>query len=296
MPHPIPPIHSDHSYKNTLIIEGGAMRSVFSAGLLDGFLEKNFNPFDAYLGVSAGACNLVNYLAGKRGRSLNIFLEVSKRPEFINLRRFLMGGHLLDMDWLFEQVIQHEIAPSALLARGNKPLLICATDVATGEAIYMEAQSDQLLNSLKASMALPLIYRSFPLVQQRAMVDGGVSDAIPIHEAIRRGAQRIMVVRSRPRSYVKQDSLGHRYIRWKMRHYPHLVQTMKKRVQKHADITKLLASPPEGVEIMDVCPPDEYRMGRFGSQQKQLLYGYHAGLAEAERSIAQWQSSKMSGW
>ena len=90
----------------SLIVEGGALRGVFSTGLLDGFLERRFNPFDFYIGVSSGASNIAAYLAEMPGRNAKIYLDYSLRPEFINYPRFLRGGHLLDLDWLWDITIR----------------------------------------------------------------------------------------------------------------------------------------------------------------------------------------------
>lgn len=93
-----------------LVVEGGALRGVFSTGVLDGFLEAGFHPFDFFIGVSSGASNLAAYLAGMKGRNRKIYLDYSLRPEFISLARFLRGGHLMDLDWLWEITIR-EICP-----------------------------------------------------------------------------------------------------------------------------------------------------------------------------------------
>jgi predicted patatin/cPLA2 family phospholipase len=287
-----PMTHQDtqgQNLANMLVVEGGAMRSVFSAGLLDGFLRHHFDPFDGYLGVSAGASNLVYFLAGLEGQSLHWFLKAAKSRAFISRARFLRGGHLTDLRWLFD-----EIAASGLdlarIYRHGKPLLICTTDVATGEAMYADTGPDNLIDVLMASMALPLFYRDFPLIDGRAMTDGGMADAIPVREAIRRGARNIMVIRARPLDYVKRDTPVHRYIRWRLRHHPQLRRAMQARVQKHEQAVARLRTPPPGVRIVDVCPPSDFRMGRFSTRQQHLLDGYWTGLAMAKQVITRWQA------
>jgi len=162
--------------------------------------------------------------------------------------------------------------------------------VATGEAVYLDTTADNLVSALMASMALPLFYRDFPLVNGRAMTDGGMADAIPVHEAIRRGAKKIMVLRARPRDYAKRDTPVHRYIRWRLRHHPQLHHAVLQRVRKHQETAALLHSPPPGVHIIDVCPPASFRMGRFSTAKQHLLDGYQMGLAIAGQAIARWQA------
>ncbi|MEW6335613.1 MAG: patatin-like phospholipase family protein, partial [Thermodesulfobacteriota bacterium] len=79
---------------SALVVEGGALRGVFSAGLLDAFIEARFDPFDLYLGVSSGASNIAAFLARMGGRNYRIYRDYARRREFISIRRFLLGGHL----------------------------------------------------------------------------------------------------------------------------------------------------------------------------------------------------------
>ena len=271
-----------------LVVEGGAMRSVFSAGLLDGFLQRRFNPFDAYIGVSAGAGNLAGFLAGAEGKSLELFLGMARQPGFISPLRFFGGGSLLDLQRLFDAVAASGLDIPGIYRHG-RPLLVGATDVASGRPVYLDTTAENLMAALMASMALPLMVRELPLVDGRPMADGGMADAIPVEEAMRRGAKTIMVVRSRPAGYVKRDTPAHRYIRWRLRHHPHLRRAMAGRVRRHADTLALLSRPPAGVRIVDICPPPAFRMGRFSTRHDVLLDGYRAGLAMAPHAIARWQ-------
>ena len=93
------------SSPGVLLVEGGAMRGIFTTGVLDGFLEARFNPFDLFIGVSSGAANLAAYLAEMPKRNFRIYTDYSLRPEFISFKRFIRGGHLMDLDWLWEKTI-----------------------------------------------------------------------------------------------------------------------------------------------------------------------------------------------
>jgi predicted patatin/cPLA2 family phospholipase len=271
-----------------LIVEGGAMRSVFSAGLLDGFLKMQFNPFNYYFGVSAGAYTLSNYLAGVSGASLQLFRELATNRRFINYRRFVCGGHLLDLDWLIEASFAEARLDEQEIYRSGRPFYVCTTDIATGQAVYIKTTPDNLQDAIKASSSLPLLYRDFPLINKTQMTDGGVADGIPVAEAIRLGAKRIMVVRSRHIDYVKRDTFWHKFIRWKLSAYPALTQTMRERVKRFEDVIRLIRNPPEGVKILEICPPDTFSLGRFSRNRTQLLQGYTAGVDQAEAAVHTW--------
>jgi predicted patatin/cPLA2 family phospholipase len=264
------------------------MRSVFAAGLLDAFTEANFDPFDFYLGVSGGAYNLAAFVAGVPGQSWRLFSDYALRREFISARRFLRGGHLLDLDWLFATAQADGHLDVNAVLKGGKPLFVCVTDVATGQPNYVRVTAENLLDALKASTAIPLVYRGFPLLEGRPSVDGGVSDAIPVAAAIERGARRIVVVCSRPCSHVKRDTLGHRYVRWKLRSNPLLVNAMQQRVARYQRVTSLMSDPPRGVSVIEVRPPPGFSAGRFSRDKSALWAGYAAGRAAANDTIRRW--------
>src|SRR3954470_7287265 len=86
---------------SAIVVEGGAMRGIFAAGVLDVFHEQGFDPFDLAVGSSAGACNLSSHLAGQHGRNRRCYLTQMRRREFADIRRFFRGGHWLDIDYLW---------------------------------------------------------------------------------------------------------------------------------------------------------------------------------------------------
>lgn len=277
------------SFKTALVVEGGALRGVFSTGLLDGFLEAQFNPFDFYIGVSSGASNLAAYLAEMRGRNGMIFMDYSLRPEFINITRFIRGGHLMDLDWLWDITIREIRLDLAAIYSKNKPFITVVTDIQTGRAVYKVTSAGDLEHVLKASSAMPVFYRGYPSVEGRPMTDGGVTDAIPVGEAIRRGARRIMVIRSRNRNYSKRHGISEYCMRWYVRRHPALRQAMAKRVERYNNAVTLIRTPPEGVSVVEICPLDGFRVTRLSQDRRVLQEGYEQGRSFAMNAIARWE-------
>ena len=276
--------------ESALVVEGGALRGVFSTGLLDAFLEARFNPFDLFIGVSSGASNLAAYLAGMIGRNRSIYMDYSLRPDFISFPKFLRGGHLLDLDWLWDITIREVRLDLATIYSRAKPFVVVLTDAQTGDAHYKLTAAHDLEHVLKASSAMPLLYRAYPEVDGRAMTDGGVADSIPVGEAIRRGARRIMVIRSRHRDYMKHHGLSERVMRWHVRHYPFLQQAMAKRVERYNEAVALIRRPPGGVSILEICPPASFRVSRLSQDRRILQEGYEQGRALAVEAIARWNT------
>lgn len=280
----------EQSSESALVVEGGALRGVFSTGLLDAFLEARFNPFDLFIGVSSGASNLAAYLAGMIGRNRRIYMDYSLRPDFISYPKFLRGGHLFDLDWLWDITIREIRLDLAAIYSRAKPFVVVLTDAQTGDARYKLTGARDLEHVLKASSAMPLLYRAYPEVDGRPMTDGGVADSIPVGEAIRCGARRIMVIRSRHRDYMKHHGLSERVMRWHVRHYPFLQQAMAKRVERYNEAVALIRRPPEGVSIVEICPPASFRVSRLSQDRRILQEGYEQGRALAAEAIARWNA------
>lgn len=272
-----------------LVVEGGAMRSVFSAGVLDEFIDSQFNPFQLYIGVSAAAFNLLTYLSGESGHGLRMFLKYALDRRFISFKRYLLGGHLLDLDWLVDGVVgeSNEVFGKAL--KDARPIVVSITDVLSGEAKYEQLSMQNLKASLIATMALPQIYREFPLINNRPMTDGGVADSIPIARAIEMGAKHIMVIRSRHWDYIKKDTFAHKLIRWRLRNYTQLHKTLLRRASLHKAHMDLIRCPPHGIDVIEVCPPKHFTIGRFARHRQDLLQGYYAGKDMAKLAMAAWQ-------
>jgi len=277
-----------NSNSTALIVEGSAMRSVYSAGLLDGFIEARFNPFDFYIGVSAGAYNLVAYLNETKKSSFKIFEEFATRKEFINIIQFISGGHLIDLDWLEQFAFNELNIDINAVYRHKKPLYVGMTEVTTGKPVYINTTPENIKSVIKASAALPLLYKSFPIINGQPMTDGGVAEGIPVAAAIQKGATRIMVIRARSKNYIKKDSLGHKFIRWKMKNNTNLLQTMHNRINIHNNAITLIRNPPPGVNIIEVCPPECFTLSRFCRNRKRLLQGYQIGYEDSKDVIEQW--------
>jgi predicted patatin/cPLA2 family phospholipase len=177
---------------------------------LTGFWKRTSILSISISAFSAGASNLAAYLAGMKGRNGRIYLDYSLRPEFIDFGRFLRGGHLLDLDWLWEITIREIRLDLAAIYARQKPFVVVLTDVLTGQAVT----GRQRPRTWNTPSRPPVPFLSFTDVTRKStdalLTDGGISDAIPVGEAIRRGARRIMVVRSRPRDYVKRPGISDR--------------------------------------------------------------------------------------
>lgn len=264
------------------------MRGIFAAGVLDVFLEERFAPFDLAIGTSVGASNMLSYLAGQHGRARRCFLRQMSRPEFIDARRILRGGHAVDLDWLWDTITAEDPLDVDAAAKSPVEWAIVATSVATGKPVYAAPCAAETLEALKASCALPLLYRGEVRWGGEKLVDGGVSDPIAAREAYRRGARRILVIRSRAAGFVKKAGWGTAVGAWMTRRDPGLARAIREAPARYADAVRFLDAPPAGCEIVHVAPASRLATTRTSQDAAALERDYDLGRELGKLAIVEW--------
>ncbi len=268
-------------HKKALVVEGGGMRGVFSAGVLDAFHELDFDPFDLYLGVSSGACNLASFASRQHRRNLRNYTGPMHRRDFLSVRKFLTGEHYIDLDWLWEIWRKEDPLdiPAAEKHLDDRVMLFVCTSWDTGRAAYLPPKGHDWYQIQKASSALPLMYRTPVMIDGEGYVDGGVTDAIPVREAYARGARSIVVVRSRPTSYVKNISNESRLLRWLFRKNPPVLNALERRERAYMESVAFIRRPPEDAAIMEIAPTPHQKTNRTSQDLSSLEHDYHMGLS-----------------
>lgn len=270
-----------------LVVEGGAMRGIFAAGVLDAFIEKQYQPYQFAIGVSAGSTTLIGYLAANHGRSQQILLDHARRTDFLNWRRYLKGGHFCDVSWLwhasFDEVplnVDHYLAQQV-------PLYAVTTSVTSGNPCYFEVTRDNMHQLFPASCAIPLMYREFPLIGGERMTDGGLADAIPVIKAYEMGARDITVVLSQPRGYRKRASRLPVLMKPFFKQYPQVFNAVLSRTERYNQALAFIAKPPADCRMQVVAPPADFAVSRFCQNPQQLEAGYQAGRLVGLQHISQ---------
>ncbi len=280
--------------RSALVVEGGGMRGMFTAGVLHAFGGEGFDPFDLYIGVSAGACNLTSHLAGQNDRNYDININYSTTPDFINLRRFLLGGHLMDIDWLWEiSMKEYPIDLERLFTRlekEKKEFIVVATSVESGRAMYLAPGINTIENYTKVSSSVPLFYRNVLEVDSEKATDGGVADSIPVIEAYNRGATDITVLRTRPSDYVKKKSrLSFLYPLFFRKHRV-LARALADRPLSYMKAVEFMKNPPAGIRINEIAPPKDLKVKRATRDPETLKRAYRIGIEYGKRFIEKYNS------
>lgn len=185
-----------------LVAQGGGQRGIFTAGILDSFLEAGFDPFELYFGTSAGALNISSYISRQQGFAHNFITHYTTQERFFNLFKYIRHKKFMDLEWAFDAsgVVHPAISglDIALKTLEHRNAYACATNMRTLKAQYFPMFKENWLQVLKASCAIPLLYPSAVNIDNQFYVDGGVTGAIPAKEAFDRGADIIIVIRTEP--------------------------------------------------------------------------------------------------
>ncbi|UYM15558.1 patatin-like phospholipase family protein [Endozoicomonas euniceicola] len=272
--------------KTALIIEGGGMRGVFAAGVLDAFIDKRHKPFSGYYGVSAGALNLISFLSGQRGRNLDIYTGTCLEPNFISLARHIRGGNLFDLDWFFERISKQFTIDSRRFYQTleGSPMTVVTTCTRTGYPVYHEiapdTDKDDLFKILKASSALPMIYRSPIHIDERTLMDGSLSDPLPVIKAIEDGFNDLVIIRTRESNYRKTISSGNRLLAWQFRKQPALSSLIRQQYAIYNEtLDQLDDFREQGISITEICPETPLNSTRSTRNRNRLVADYHRGYA-----------------
>lgn len=278
-----PPMTFDLRH-TALVLEGGGLRGTFTAGVLDLFMDRGIR-FPYTVGVSAGATNGLSYLAGQRGRSRYGNIELQHERPYIGWRHWLLGHGFIDLDFLFgEYTFRRYPFDFEGYARSAERFEMVATNCLTGRAEYFEEKHDRqrLLAIGRASCSLPLLC-PVARVDGVPMVDGAVSDAIPVERAMAQGFGRCVVVLTRNRGYRKPSDP--RLLRLFYRRYPELRRALAERPQRYNEAAALVERLEAEGRALVVRPERPVEAGRTERDPAKLQALYDEGYACAERIL-----------
>ncbi|WP_448216731.1 patatin-like phospholipase family protein [Endozoicomonas sp. 2B-B] len=271
--------------KTALVVEGGGMRGIYSAGILDAFMDKRHRQFNGFYGASAGALNLVSFIAGQRGRNLDIYTGACLETHFISLKRHMKGGNLFDLDWLFDRIQrQHMNIDKFRNHLRDKTFTVVTSCASSGYPIYHKFDEyfelEQLFTVLKASSALPMIYRSTITINEKNHVDGSLADPLPVMKAAEDGYEHIVVLRSRESHYRKKASSSNRLLAWQFRKQPEVAELIR---QQYSIYNETLDSFDQlkrnGISITEIAPDTSLSSTRSTRDRARLVSDYHKGYS-----------------
>jgi predicted patatin/cPLA2 family phospholipase len=280
--------------KKALVLEGGGIRGVFLAGVLQKFTDRCYFPWRLIIGSSAGALCGTAYAAGQIYIARDAFLSQLWGGEFISLTNVLRPQkHILDLDWLVETIIQGDDPLDIKRLRRACPVLVTATDCQEGQplqTIYFSSKHDDVPVVLKASAAIPFLYRGFVRYCHYRLLDGAVLDPIPYQKALDLGfsEQEILVVLTRPQGYRKKQesfwikALYENYYRDERHRF--LVEALDNRYQRYNRILDDLENKHPDIQV--IYPTETFKAGRLTRDREKILEGFEIGVSQAKAFLA----------
>ncbi|ADH99567.1 patatin-like phospholipase family protein [Salisediminibacterium selenitireducens] len=267
-----------------LVLEGGGLRGVYTAGILEYFLKQDIQ-FPNVIGVSAGACNAASYISKQEKRNYAITVGYAGNPDYLSVRRLFRHGELFNMDLIFDRIPNKEYPfDYETFFKNEQQLYTGVTDCLTGETIYYnknEVRHD-LNKILRASSSLPMIA---PVVyhNDRPLLDGGISDPIPVNYSISLGNRKHVVVLTQEKGYQKQPAKrGMWYFEKKYKHFPGLVDVVKRRFTIYNNLLKKVEQLEEDGQAFVFRPENLQGVGRIEKNAGKLDELYQHGYEHAK--------------
>ncbi|MEM8906409.1 MAG: patatin family protein [Bacteroidota bacterium] len=262
-----------------LVIEGGALRTVFTAGVLDAFLANGFDPFDIYLGVSGGSMSLSYFYTQQYRATFDILQNIASDSQFMGLKNLWYNDGYINLSYLLDFSEKRYPFPidHALEKVKQHQLEIVATNLHDGAPVYLRPNKKNWLTCLKASSTLPFLTKGYCWVDDLKLMDGGWSDPIPAKRAFKLGAEKVVVVRTQPLHY-KSDW---RYLgmlgKFLHRNNP---QLSEKFAEEHLIYNRCLhfLNGKHHSRIIQIAPPDYLKTTAYSASADTLNFDYRTGL------------------
>lgn len=272
-----------------LVMEGGAMRGMFTAGILDVFMENGIE-FPAAVGVSAGAVFGCNLKSRQIGRVIRYNKRFCRDKRYCSVRSLLKTGDLYGADFCYRELPEElDVFDVRTYEADPMAFYVVCTDVLTGDPVYkrLDKVDENCFLWMRASASMPMV--SNPVrVEGYTLLDGGMSDAIPLRFLQEKGCKKNIVILTRPRSYVKKPS-NTALIKLGLRKYPAMVRVMQKRHEMYAFERGYVFQSEKRGDTLVLCPDSDLDMSRTEHDPEKLQKAYDEGRGIALR---EWEKIK----
>lgn len=272
--------------KSGLVLEGGAMRGMYTAGILDVIMENHIWT-DGAIGVSAGAVFGCNYKSGQIGRTIRYNVKYGRDPRYMSIRSWLKTGDLYGAEFCYHQ-LPLKLDPFDRKTFEENPLefYVVCTDVHTGKPVYhlCKKGDEEDIQWMRASASMPLAAKPVS-IDGYELLDGGISDSIPIQWFRKKGFKKNIVILTRPKGYRKKKSSAIPIMKAVLKQYPYLVQAMERRhiiYNKTLDYLKKLEK--EG-EVFLMQPDKNVSVKRTERDPRKLIGLYGEGRRDCLRQL-----------
>ena len=267
-----------------LILEGGGMRGIYTAGVLDFFIDKNIE-VDLVVGVSAGGCHAASYLSKQYKRAYHTNIDYLDNKEYISFRNLIKTGSIFGMDLMFNKIPNElYLYDHDAFSKSKSKFTVVTTNCETGKAEYITlTDMKKDIMYLQASCSIPM-FANIVEIDGYKLVDGGVADSIPIEYAIKEGCKKNIVILTRDKTYRKNKVKFSSLIRRKYKKYPNLVKSIENRhlnYNKSLDLVKELEDKGDALVIR---PKSPVKVSQIEKDVDKLTKLYNEGYNDTKES------------
>lgn len=272
-----------------LVLEGGAMRGVFTCGVLDYFMDKGIR-FPYVIGVSAGACNGASYVSNQRGRAKYSNIDLLEKYRYVGLKQYLKKRNIMDFDLLFDD-FPNRILPFDFetYAEAGVSFEMVVSNCLTGEAEYMEEYNDheRLLSILRASSSMPF-FSPVTYVDEQPMLDGGVCDSIPAQRCLDKGYDKMVIVLTRNKGYRKKTE-GPKIPSFLFKKYPQMREAINRRNEIYNQQLELVEELESSGKALVIRPAEPMTINRIENDTSVLTHFYNHGYECAAQLLSKYR-------
>lgn len=271
--------------KTSVIVEGGGMRGMYAAGILDCFIQQNLYWNNTY-GVSAGACHALSYISRQFDRARRVNVNHVKKASYSGPLCLLRHGTYFGFDYIFGTIPANDRVDWHTFFQNqneNRKFYVVATQATTGQAHYINPTTpEEALLWLEASSSLPVIGKAVNIGGQD-WFDGGISDSIPVLQAEKDGHSRHIIILTQPEGYKKEpvSKTTERALKMMYRKYPALVETNLQRWQNYNKTLDYIKKLEQEGRVLVFRPSPEVVIGRLSKNKASLQGLYEAGYKDA---------------
>lgn len=272
--------------KKGLILEGGAMRGLFTAGILDVMMENELRP-DGIVGVSAGACFGCNVKSHQVGRAIRYNKRFARDSRYCSLSSLLKSGDIFNAEFAYHTVptLYDPFDNETFEADPMEFHLVC-TDVLTGKAVYKNCKQggQDFFDWVRASASMPVVSNVVEIDGYK-LLDGGMADSIPLQYFENQGYNKNVVILTQPEGYIKKASKAMPLIRLALRKYPAVVEAMKNRHIMYNNQLKYVKEAENRGEILVIRPEKPIPIGHICHNPEQMQAAYDMGREHGEKYL-----------
>ena len=272
--------------KEALIIEGGGQRGVFSFGITDTFIKKNYDPFDIYIGVSNGVAVLYWYLIREKDNNLDKMLYAALGNYFSYINIF-NGKDIFNIHQMYKDG-EKIFKPNVEKIKKNlieKKYISVVTDAAEASAEYYFFGDEEWTQKMIASGTLPILVRTPSLINGLRKFDGGITDPLPVEKAYEMGAKKITVIRTYEKEFRRKLKLENYIGALLSRKYPKLRRALLNHDKTYNKALDFINDPPKDCEIVQLCPPEKLKTKRDSKNIELLKGDYELGKKVADKYL-----------